>query len=398
MDAATALLVGALPNDRDAVNGLARLAGTSSREARRRRDVATVAAAIPGVLELLATGQLSAEHVAALVPVIGQDAAAAIASGGRDVSPEELGRQVREHCLAGEHGDDTARRQHAQRSLRFWNGPDGAVCFHGQLPPVEGATFRGMLYSIVDGRWRAEYPDRARHAGGHGGDTRDQRAADALLELVGITPVANAASPPSAPGQGAAARAGAATDEGSSSTAGANADDESTRVAGAIIQPQRAGSARPPKPTVVIVFDVERYQAELLGLGPIPVTSRLFDPLRADLYYAFTNSRGETLKLGRARRHPTPAQRLAVIARDRTCIYPRCNVPATNCGIHHLGEWRRDHGTTDTDKLGPVCDPHHHHVHINNLILTRQPDGSITVQPRTGPTGTTTPQRQPAAA
>ena len=58
------------------------------------------------------------------------------------------------------------------------------------------------------------------------------------------------------------------------------------------------------KPAVVIVFDIDRYEAEIVGHGPIPVTSDLFDAAKADLYYFFQNGQGEVLKFGRAKRDP----------------------------------------------------------------------------------------------
>ena len=134
VDAATALLVAALPENRDSVTSLARESGVSTREARRRRDVAAVVAAIPLAGELLAGGALSAEHFAALIPMIGDAAAAAFATGAVDQSPEEVVRAVRQHRLDLEHGADTTRRQRAMRSLRFFGGPEGMIGLHGLLP------------------------------------------------------------------------------------------------------------------------------------------------------------------------------------------------------------------------------------------------------------------------
>ena len=77
----------------------------------------------------------------------------------------------------------------------------------------------------------------------------------------------------------------------------------------------------------MIVFDVDKYQADMLGVGPFAVTETLFDLAKADLYYSFVNMQGEILKFGRARHDPTPLQRLAVMARDRTCFFPAAASP-----------------------------------------------------------------------
>ena len=136
------------------------------------------------------------------------------------------------------------------------------------------------------------------------------------------------------------------------------------------------------KPAVIIMFNVDLWEATLSGHGPIPVTPSLFDRARSDLYYCFQNMTGEVLKFGRSRHDPTPIQRLAVIARDKHCIYPGCHAPPERCDIHHLNEVARDQGATDVDVLGLFCTPHHRHLHLNSLVAMREPDGSVTVRDR----------------
>lgn len=409
VEAATAMLVAALPENRDSVASLAREIGISTREARRRRDVAAVVAAIPNAGELLAGGVLSAEHVAALVPVIGDPAAAALAAAAVDQTPEEVVRAVRQHRLDHEHGTDTTRRQRAMRSLRFFNGPEGMIGLQGLLPPIEGATLKGMLEAILDGHWRAEHPERAPLLGAHGGDCREQRMADALLELAGIESFgATQASNNAAALQGTTA--GTTPNDATNATGTAGPDHVGIAAPGRtvptdIAERRAAGRkattkpAKPSKPTVVIVFDIDKYQADMLGVGPVAVTEALFDLAKADLYYSFVNMHGEILKFGRARRDPTPLQRIAVIARDRTCFYPGCTLPATQCEIHHLNEWIRDRGFTDVEVLAPACDPHHGHVHLEQLVAQRERDGTVTIRQRsTGIIVTVACQKRAAVA
>jgi hypothetical protein len=132
-------------------------------------------------------------------------------------------------------------------------------------------------------------------------------------------------------------------------------------------------------PAVIIVFNVDKWQATLIGKGPIPVTASLFDSTRAELYYLFESMEGEILKFGRARRDPTPLQRLAIIARDQRCIYPDCTTWADRCQIHHIDEVHQDWGDTDVDNMGPLCGPHHPHTHHNELVLERKPYGLVDV-------------------
>ena len=133
---------------------------------------------------------------------------------------------------------------------------------------------------------------------------------------------------------------------------------------------------------MVIVFDVDRYEAEILGHGPTPVTPDLFDRVKADLYYFFKNTKGEILKFGRAKRDPTAAQRLAVEMRDRHCLYPQCRAPASRCQVHHLNEWLQDHGFSDVEVLGLFCDAHHRHLHVGQLKADREADGTVTIRIR----------------
>lgn len=347
-DAATAVLIAALPDDRDSITRLARSTGISDREARRRRDVAAVVEAVPAARSLLESGAVSAEHVVALRPVLDRPEAASLALNAVGVSPEDFASSVQRFRLAFEHGSDTAARQRSLRRLRFFDGPEGMLGLSGLLPPVEGATLKTMLQAIVEARWKAEHPERAHVLGEHGGDTREQRTADALLELTGVA----------APVSTAPARAVSVT-----------AADTRTRVTTG-------------KPATVIVFDVEKYEAELLDGAPLPITQSLFDEIRRSLFALFTNSNGEILKFGRTRRDPSLAQRLAVMVRDRRCVYPGCNAPPNRCSVHHFNEFVRDHGFTDVEVLGLLCEPHHRHLHLNELRVVREADGTVTIRDR----------------
>ena len=215
-----AQLVAALDDDRDSVTAFERSVGISSREARRRRDIATIVHAVPEAQALLESGAVSVQHIAALRPVIALPSVGELALTAFGTSPEASAQQVQQFRLASEHGDDTAARQYSMRRLRLYDGPEGMVSLSGFLPPQEGAALKTMVGTLVDTRWKAEHPERARELGKHGGDDREQRAADALLELTRVTRAASG-------------------------------EPNATRVATS-------------KPTTVVVFDVETYEAEML--------------------------------------------------------------------------------------------------------------------------------------
>lgn len=359
VQAAMAALIGSIPEGRDKTAGIARVCGVSNGEAFRRRKVAAVCLRFPAALELLHSGKVSNEHLMALTSVLQHKGAESLLDDAVSQSPEDFRNVVEQFRLHAEHGSDSAKRQHAQRHLRFHQGPDGMVGFRGLLPPVDGTAFKHALAAIVDANWRLEHPDRAATEGGHGGDGHEQRMADALLGLLGLVGV-NSTMP------GSAATATTATSAG---TTDSPSNGHVTTI-------------KTSKPAVVVTFNVDAWEAYVSGHGPVPVTASLFDQTRAELYYLFQNMQGEILKMGRARKEPTPLQRLAVMARDQHCIYPGCTVAAHLCEVHHCNEYLRDSGFTDVEVLGLLCQSHHRHIHVNDLKVIREDDGTVIIRHR----------------
>jgi len=57
----------------------------------------------------------------------------------------------------------------------------------------------------------------------------------------------------------------------------------------------------------------------------------------------------------------TAAQRLAMAARDGGCSLPGCTVTPAWCQAHHIREYTRQHGPTNTDNGTLLCGYHHRH-------------------------------------
>ena len=70
------------------------------------------------------------------------------------------------------------------------------------------------------------------------------------------------------------------------------------------------------------------------GLISIPNLLRL--AAEADIIPVVLNDAGGILAYGRTRRLATPAQRLALAARDRGYSFPGCDRPPTWCQAHHI--------------------------------------------------------------
>ena len=86
----------------------------------------------------------------------------------------------------------------------------------------------------------------------------------------------------------------------------------------------------------------------------------------ADLIPIVLGGKGEVLDVGRAQRLFTPAQRRALVARDKGCAFPDCTMPAPWTEAHHIEFWKKHHGRTSVDKGVLLCSWHHHLVHDEN--------------------------------
>jgi hypothetical protein len=94
-----------------------------------------------------------------------------------------------------------------------------------------------------------------------------------------------------------------------------------------------------------------------------------------------------TVDLGRHRRHPTPALRRAVMARDGGCCrFPGCT-RRHRLHVHHIVFWEHG-GRTDMDNLILLCPTHHGAIHRRSWRLTgsaraplfQRPDGSTVAE------------------
>ena len=312
VDAACARLIAGLGGGRDAVAEVARATGVSTQMARRQTRVAEVVASVTGAGEALAAGDVSAEHLIVLAGVV--DAGGLLAVAVVE-TPEEFARTVSRFQLDRD-GAGVADRQRAARSVRFFAAEHGCVGVRAVLTRVEGAELRNRLTQVCDEAWRAVHRERAEVLGGHNAAPFEQRLVDALMVLTR--------------GEGAASA----------------------------------------KPAVVVVIDAQTLDADVVGVGPVPLGEALAVVGRSDLYAAVRSASGGIVKFGRSRRLASPLQRLAVIVRDRRCVIDGCDCRPERCEVHHVVEVEHG-GLTDVDELALLCKPHHHHLHLHGLKLVR---------------------------
>ena len=92
--------------------------------------------------------------------------------------------------------------------------------------------------------------------------------------------------------------------------------------------------------------------------GATSIDTALQITAEADVIPVTVNDMGGVLAYGRRRRTASPAQRLALAARDGGCSFTGCDSPPAWTQAHHVIPWA-DGGRTDLDNLTLVCGFHH---------------------------------------
>ncbi len=164
----------------------------------------------------------------------------------------------------------------------------------------------------------------------------------------------------------------------------------SHRTAQAVVEmAHRASGARPDQPAVHpdIVVVVPHHTLTdpdpnpfdpptVLGGGPLNLTEVCRLALLGTVSTMTVDETGRPLRLGRKQRLATPDQWIAASVRDRGCVVPGCDRPASWCQAHHLRWWERDGGLTDLENLALVCSHHHHLIHDAGWVLEPLDDGA----------------------
>ena len=105
-----------------------------------------------------------------------------------------------------------------------------------------------------------------------------------------------------------------------------------------------------------------QYLSEAINLGAFHPQHAQHLACDSKLVGQIWNGHHDVLVQHRTKRLFTPAQRRAILARDRGCQAPGCTAPAVYCQIHHIIEWLNG-GTTDIDNAITVCALHHAAIH-----------------------------------
>ena len=112
------------------------------------------------------------------------------------------------------------------------------------------------------------------------------------------------------------------------------------------------------------------YQSEVINHGPIHPKDAEILACNAELVGQIWDGPDTVLHQKRTQRLFTPAQRRAILARDRGCQAPGCTVPGVYSEIHHIKEWEHG-GTTDEPNATTLCAHHHGAIHIGKWRIIK---------------------------
>jgi hypothetical protein len=131
------------------------------------------------------------------------------------------------------------------------------------------------------------------------------------------------------------------------------------------------------------LVELSESPAELAGYGPIIADiARQIAQNSPDAEWRYTITHpdtGEPLHDGRSilsgttRRRPDTAQTREIEARDRTCTFPGCRMPATDSDLDHTTPYAEG-GPTTPDNLAPLCRHDHRIRHQQGWTYQPLPD------------------------
>src|SRR3989442_522823 len=114
----------------------------------------------------------------------------------------------------------------------------------------------------------------------------------------------------------------------------------------------------------------------------LPISAKAVERLACDCSVTriLLGSDSTVIDVGRARRVISGPQRKALNVRDRGCVWPGCDRPASWTSGHHLVHWIRN-GSTDPPNRTLLCYRHPRMVHEGDWQIVRTDVGSILTIP-----------------
>jgi hypothetical protein len=116
----------------------------------------------------------------------------------------------------------------------------------------------------------------------------------------------------------------------------------------------------------------------------LPISSKAVERLACDssVTRVLLDSESMVIDVGRAKRAVSAPQSKALKIRDRGCVWPGCDRPASWTSAHHVVHWIHG-GSTDLPNLVLLCYRHHWMVHEGDWQIVRTDDGRMLTIPPT---------------
>jgi hypothetical protein len=276
--------------------------------------------AIPESIQAMRTGEIGFAHL----PVMARTAKAVgdafdervllkkarkCSAGKFYYKAQQYRHSVQPKAYAEEQAEQTQRNR-----LSMSTAKDGCFFFEAVLDPVSGAAVRSALEPL------------ARPSGEHDERERDQRMADALVEIV---------------------------------THGGKHN----------VQLQVTSSIE----TLLGLVGAQGAEMEF----SLPVSSKTVERWACDCSVTRVLMQDSVvIDVGRAKRVISGPTKRALRARDGHCVWPGCDRPASWSAGHHLVHWIHG-GTSDLPNLVLLCHRHHRMVHEDNWQIAKTGDGQI---------------------
>jgi hypothetical protein len=127
----------------------------------------------------------------------------------------------------------------------------------------------------------------------------------------------------------------------------------------------RSGGAIELRVDLMTLAGLDESPGEIPGWGPViaDIARQVTESRpRNQWRFTVTGTDGDIVCAGTTRRRPTADQRRQVEARNPTCVFPGCRMPASASDLDHNHSWA-EHHTTVTDDLAPLCRHDHRLKH-----------------------------------
>ena len=148
---------------------------------------------------------------------------------------------------------------------------------------------------------------------------------------------------------------------------------------------QACGATTAAKPTIIVTIRHDDLQhglgaGDITGGGTVSAAATRRMACDADAILMTLDADGTPLNLGRKARIASSSQWLALIVRDKGCVFTGCDAGPAWTQAHHLQHWV-NHGPTDLENLVLLCHHHHYQLHEGGWTHTGQPGPTLTFHP-----------------